>query len=252
MTSEENGQVKKEEIIPITLLYEPILPGNMSIYVTVLNIIQCIALAFILNEFNLVITGQKEFIWILPLRSATALLIILVVWHSYVTESFYLWPIGWLDTLIPFFIGIAECIIVFFIKPGKQIDSETFGFFVFFISFVQFFGAIAYLNAFYKRNKDETKKLYRSVYSVAPNFAEYLLELLNSFDLKNIIVLLFCAFITFLFVFLTVWYRPFLEIAFFLIFITEIIAWKAFLDLPYSLRKDKQTGPYFSAKETTK
>ncbi|MEK7664728.1 MAG: hypothetical protein AAB361_01145 [Patescibacteria group bacterium] len=252
MASEEKGQMKEGETYPLILLYEPILPGHMSIYVTVLNIIQCIALAFILNEFNLIITGQKEFVWILPLRSAIALLIILVIWHSYVTESFYLWPIGWADTIIPFFIGIAECMVVFFVKPDAQKNNITFGFFVLFISFVQILGAMAYYNALYKRNNKETQKLYRSVYSMVPNFSENLLKILNDFDSKNIIVLLVCALVSFVFACLAVQYKSFLEIVFFLIFITEIIIWKAMLDLPRFLRKDKQVGPYFSEKEAVR
>lgn len=252
MALEENGQVKKEEITPLTLIYEPILPGHMSVYVTVLNIIQCIALAFLLNEFNLLIISQKEFSWIFLFRSAVALLTILVVWHSYVTESFYLWPIGWLDTLIPFFIGIAECALVFFVKFDAQRNSGTFRAFVFSTAVVQGIGAIAYYNALYKRNKKETKRLYRSVYSMAPNFAEYLFNILNRFDSRNIIVLLVCVFISFVFACLAVWYQPFLEIVFFLLFIAEIFVWKILLDLPRFLRRDKQVGHYFSGKETVK
>ncbi len=77
-----------------------------------LNIIQCIDLAFLINEVrDATIKGEVDLI--LMARSAVALTIILVIWHRYVSESQYLWPMSWWDTIIPFSMGIGECTVVF-------------------------------------------------------------------------------------------------------------------------------------------
>ena len=80
---------EKIEKIPLPMLLEAILPYYAGIYVTVLNIIQCIALAFLINEAReIVAKGELSFLWIL--RSMVALTVILVIWHRYVCESQYL------------------------------------------------------------------------------------------------------------------------------------------------------------------
>ncbi len=104
---------EKREEIPLTKLLEAVLPYQTGVYVTVLNIIQCIALAFWINEARDYIT-KEEFSLAWALRSAVALTMILVVWHRYINEIQYLWPISWNDTLAPFLIGVIECVIVFF------------------------------------------------------------------------------------------------------------------------------------------
>ena len=81
------------EKIPLPKLLDPITPYQASIYVTVLNIIQCIALAFLINEAKEIIE-KREISLIFITRSAVALTIILVVWHRYVAESQYLWPMS--------------------------------------------------------------------------------------------------------------------------------------------------------------
>jgi hypothetical protein len=246
-------QEQKEEIIPPRLLYEPILPSQMSVYVTVLNIIQCIALAFLLNEFRLLIIGEKEFLWLWSLRSIIALVVILVVWHSYVVESLYLWPIGWFDTLIPFSIGITECVMVFSTNPSIETGGVSFVFFVLWIFAIQVLGVAAYWNALSKRNKDEIERLYQSVYPMKPEFAIYLLQFLKRFDSNNILALLIFAFISLVFMVVVSFHRkPIYELIFFLVFLAETLGWKTMLDLLTSLKRDKQLGPYFSQERRTK
>ena len=115
---------ERREEIPLTKILEAILPYQASIYVTVLNIIQCIALAFWINETrDIMIKNELSLVW--ALRSAVALVTIFIVWHRYVNEIQYLWRISWNDTLAPFFIGITECIIVFSTNP-KTISFKKF------------------------------------------------------------------------------------------------------------------------------
>ncbi|MEK7665145.1 MAG: hypothetical protein AAB361_03315, partial [Patescibacteria group bacterium] len=60
------------EKISLPKLLDPITPYQAGIYVTVLNIIQCIALAFLINEAKEVII-KKEVSLVFIMRSGVAL-----------------------------------------------------------------------------------------------------------------------------------------------------------------------------------
>ena len=74
------------EEIPMSKLFEPILPYQASVYVTALNIIQCIALAFLINEVR-VFWESGTLSLAHFMRLYTVLALILVIWHRYISES---------------------------------------------------------------------------------------------------------------------------------------------------------------------
>lgn len=164
------------EEIPLTKLMEAIPSYQASIYVTMLNIIQCIALAFLINEVR--ITAQSEGVSIpYSLRAAAALVLIFVIWHRYISESQYLWQMSWLDTLIPFLIGIFECMLVFSTSTSLPLHLFVLSF-----TAIQSLAFVAYLYAYARRIMPTTEKLYSQFYKEYPQFAEFLLVFLREYD----------------------------------------------------------------------
>ena len=110
---------ERREEIPLPKLFEAILPYQASVYVTVLNIIQCIAFGFLVIEVKDIV-NKNEFGLISILRGVNTFVIILFVWYRYVAEFQYLWPMSFMDTIIPFLIGfITKC-------PSTETVESTF------------------------------------------------------------------------------------------------------------------------------
>lgn len=232
---------EKREEIPLTKLLEAVLPYQASVYVTVLNIIQCIALAFLINEAREYIV-KEEFSLVWALRSAVALAMIFVIWHRYVSELQYLWPISWNDTFAPFLIGITECVMVFFTNPKTISLSE----FVFSMMFLQFLAAFIYESTYRKRTMKITVKLYQTFYSDCPKFFSQLTNFLQNHDRWHLKIFAIYAGISLaFFVFIISFPSNLNEIIFPIVYLIELIGGEALGNFQRALRKDKFVGPYF-------
>src|SRR3989338_562887 len=233
---------ERKEEIPQTKLLEAVLHYQTTVYVTVFNIIQCIALAFLINEVRDVLTKEEiSFAWFL--RSAVAFAIVLIVWHRYVSEFQYLWPISWADTLGPFLIGIIECVIIFSITP-KVISLDWF---ISGMASFQFLVAIGYGHAYLRRIMAITEKLYQNFYSDYPQFASHLVSFLKDYDwwhFKVFIVALSTSVVLLGIVILFPgdWNEPIVSI----FYLVGIIQGEVRNNFQKALRKDKLIGPYFS------
>jgi hypothetical protein len=104
-----------QEVVPIgpRRLHSKIEPTFGSIYLTLLSIIQSVALGLLAVEFNNATNaavGQSLSRWILIFVS---FVILVLVWHSYLDGllSVY-WHPTIVDSLLPFGIGMCECILV--------------------------------------------------------------------------------------------------------------------------------------------
>ena len=232
---------EKREEIPLQKLLEAILPHQEGIYVTVLNIIQCIALAFLMNEARDTITkGEASLPWFL--RSGATLALILVIWQRYISESQYLWPMTWLDTLIPFSIGIAECMVVF--STSTRIGLYWF---IFWMTSIQFLALIAYGYANYKRNKKITEKLYIEVYGDYPKFAIHLLNFLKGYDKwhMGVFIISICIYLSVFLLAVISLPRTYNEIILPGIYIFEMIRGEFANNFQKALLSDKNIGRYF-------
>ncbi len=167
----------KPEKVPLPKLMEAVLPYQAGVYVTALNIIQCTALALLVNEvWDTYNKGELNLYCVC--RSLLALEIILVVWRRYVAELQYLWPITWIDTVGPFAIGIIECVIVFSINTTKV----SLQWFILSIVFLQMSALTAYAYAYFQRTLKVTERLYKEFYKDYPIFADYLIIFLKLYD----------------------------------------------------------------------
>ncbi len=233
--------VSPQEEIPSTKLFEPVLPYQASVYVTVLNIIQCIALGFLILEAREVVIEEKmSFSWVL--RSSVALGSILLIWHSYVSELQYLWPMTLLDTIMPFSIGITEVAIVFSTNP----ETASLDLFVGCIAVLQFTSSFAFGSAYLARTKEATKSLYRYFYLGYPQFAFHLTSFLKKKDRLGFLWFLISFGISLFFLFLTIllpfgWY----EIAIPLFYLAALIQGEYFGNFQKNLRDDITIGHYF-------
>ncbi len=173
------AQVPKERI-PLPKLMEAVLPHQATVYVTALNIIQCLALGFLVVELRTLSNENKlsvDCMW----RSALALTVILAIWHRYVAESQYLWPMSWLDTLGPFSIGLAEFVMIFCLNAEKVASHK----FVLIIVVLQFLAMSVYINVYFTRSSKMTERLYEEFYKDTPRFAFYLTTTLKMYSVLN-------------------------------------------------------------------
>lgn len=244
----EFGEPKKhyvsgttEEQVPWPKLMEAVLPYQTSVYVTVLNIIQCIALAFWINEVRDLVM-KNELTSVGTLRFLVSLTIIFVVWHRYISELQYLWPISWGDTLLPFVLGIIECGIVFLHNPNTVSLS------IFMLSFMVFelWTAFAYRHGYRKRVLKTTGRLYENVYSAYPQYATHLMRFLKDFYLWHFKVFLFASAISGIYlIFVTIFPGYWNEFIFPIILLAQMIQGEVVNNFQKALRKDKQLGLYF-------
>ena len=235
-------RLPKPEKVPLPKLMEAVLPYQAGIYVTVLNIIQYIALAFLINEVRETYS-TGEFNFYSACRSILALEIILVVWHRYIAELQYPWQISWIDTLGPFSVGIVECMIIFSINATKV----PLKWFLLFIIFLQILAMIAYGYAYLQRTLKVTERLYKEFYKDYPIFADYLIMFLKLYDLWSLqLMCIFLIQVAMFFAF--VWIFP-LEVydqTFTLACIPSIIAGEYLRGFHKYLTNDPVLGPCFT------
>ena len=121
------------------VLYEPIAPYFASSYMTVVSMVQSIALYQLLSKnFPSCFDDINIF-----LKSIIIVLVIALIWQRYVAHTQYLaWRLKIIDTIIPFGFGILQYSMIIYSK-----DSSNFKWFS--LSFVSIFvlGFFAYKNA---------------------------------------------------------------------------------------------------------
>lgn len=236
---------ENKEEIPLPKLLEAVLSYQTSVYVTVLNIIQCIALAFLINEArDTIMKEEASFKWLL--RSTAALAVILVVWERYVSELQYLWLVSWFDTLIPFFIGIIECWIVF----STNAKAVSLNWFILSIAFLQAWVALGYWYAYRRRRMKITEELYQAFYSDYHRFVFRLTNFLKDYDWWHVKVFVVASTISFaICVFVILFPFNFNEIVFPAFYLFELVRGEFMNNFHKALHKDKSVGLYFKREE---
>ncbi|OGZ66842.1 MAG: hypothetical protein A3C58_01190 [Candidatus Staskawiczbacteria bacterium RIFCSPHIGHO2_02_FULL_34_10] len=232
---------ERREEIPLPKLFEAILPYQASVYVTVLNIIQCIAFGFLVIEVKDIV-NKNEFGLISILRGVNTFVIILFVWYRYVAEFQYLWPMSFMDTIIPFLIGVVECMIIFSVNP----NSVSMKYFVGYIMFLQFIAIWAYYYASKKRGREFTKRLYEAFYR-HPQFAFHLVNFLKKYDrnhARNMSIALVFSSIFFIIAFF--WPNAIWETIFSCTCIVTLLNRAFRHSFDAYVKKDSHLGPYFS------
>lgn len=236
---------EEREKLPPTKVLEAILSYHANVYVTVLNVIQCIALYLLATETRDILVKEdlpEELVLPWILRSLVALVMILVVWHRYVCESQYLWPMSWQDTLTPFFMGITEFTIIFFANPQKT----PLPWFALTIVIFEVIVALAYFNAYLKRKSPFTERLYQDFYSHYPQYATDFLAFMRQYAWDNIknmgwVFLLSLAFMLVIVLFPV--YRQ--EITFPIGCIAVLLYREILYGFDRSIRNDKSIGHHF-------
>lgn len=205
-----------------------------------LNIIQCIAFGFLVIEVR-DIFNKDAFSFPTALRGINSLVIILFIWHRYTTEFQYLWPMSFLDTVIPFAIGISECFVVFCIN-SREISLRHF---ILGIMLVQGTGMVAYSYAGLKRNKPFTQDLYEDFYD-DPRFVSCLINFLKKYDEDHEARMrMALGFSLAFFVIAVAFPNAFVDVVFSLVCIA-LLAYRAFFhSFDECVKRDKDLGPYF-------
>lgn len=232
---------ERREEIHLPKLFEAILPYQASVYVTALNIIQCIAFGLLIIEVRNIV-HKNELSLISILRGANVLTIVLFVWHRYVSEFQYLWPMSFMDTVIPFLIGVAECIIVFSVNP----NAVSMRYFVGYVILLQLLALWAYYYAYTKRGHKFTQRLYEAFYQ-RPQFASHLINFLKKYD-RNHAKNMGMAFV-FSLVFLiiaVVWPNEIFEVIFSCTCIAILLYRGFYHSFDAYVKQDNHLRPYFS------
>lgn len=228
------------EEIPLTKLLEAILPYQVSIYVTVLNIIQCITLAFLINEVRVV--SQSEGMSLhYALRATAVLALILVIWHRYISESQYLWPMSWLDTIGPFSMGIIECTVVF--STNEKVPLHWF---IGSMMGIQCIATISYSSAYFERRRPILEKLYSEIYADYPEFTKELTRFLKDYDRWHIRVFAISAVLSFMFFLITFVFSTYwLEIFIPGFYLAQLVWGDIANNFQKALREDEFIGHHF-------
>lgn len=229
-----------ERKISLTKLSEAILPYQASVYVTMLNIIQCIAFGFLIIEGKSM-ADKDELNFASSLRMAVVFTTILFIWHRYTVDFQYLWPRSFADTIIPFSMGVAECIAVFAVN-SKVIFLHDF---VGSIMFVQGWAILAYLNAYSKRDKKFMHRLYEDFYQELI-FVSYLIDFLKRYN-RDHATRMTTAFLGSLifFVVATLWPSDVVEAIFAAMCMSTLLYRGFFHSFEISIKKDHNLNPYF-------
>lgn len=234
-----------EKAIPLQKLLAAVLPDQANTYVTLVSIIQCLAMGFLINATEKAVSEKTvNLVW--GLRAVVALLVILVVWHRYVTSFRYLWEMSWLDTLIPFLMGMVECWIIFSIDPDK---TPLVWFVASMIGF-EVTVAAAYFNAYRKRKSPFTERLYQSFYNHT-DFVSCLVPFIKRYDWRNIraMIVLLVLSLVFWGIFKR-WPNERQDVSFPLVCIVMLLVREVFFGFDVSLKRDKKVGPYFDERSS--
>ncbi len=232
--------------IPAPKLFEAVLSYYAGVYVTVLNIIQCIAFGFLVIGVKDMISERDMTpvtVIATAFRVVATFTMILFVWHRYTTELQYLWPMSFWDTIIPFLIGGAECWVVFSVNAKAIFLSQFIGA----IMMVQIFAVAAYLYTRLKRQKQFAQKLYEDFYNNT-QFVSHLIAFLKKYDTDHAIRMAVAFVGSSTFLFAAIWWTDsiVMEIA----FATVCIATLLFRGFHYSfdkeLKRDVNLHSYFS------
>ena len=234
MANNSEGSEKLESLD----IYNPILPHQTNIYFTVLNVIQAIAFGFLLLKSAALV---DEFSWSFFFRAVLVSIIIVIVWHRYATESQFLWPLTWMDTLIPFWIGAISFFCVF------SADSKiSLSFFLFFIVVIELSAIAAYWNALRQRQRKNTQHIYLLFFQEKPEIGKRLILVLISFDYQNILWFLFlvvCSIV--LLVLSSVYYHNWYEVVFPLVLAVLLIIGETRIRIQKHMAKDPVLKLYF-------
>lgn len=236
-----------KEKIPLFKLLESVVSYEANVYANALNVVQGITLYFLILEGKSIIdANQINFVSVL--RGITALIIMLVIWHSYVSEGQYFWAMSFMDTIFPFSVGIAECLIIFSINSATVPHAR----FIVFIMLLAFLAFLSYHNAHVKKQKNITKRLYESFYQDA-QFVSDLLKFLKAHDSKNIVVMLVllgASLFSLMFdvLVLKVLVPERQGIVFLVSAIVALVYREVFHGFDVSLKQDKNLSPYFYQK----
>ena len=234
MTNNSEGSEKLESLD----IYNPILPHQSTVYFTVLSIIQAIAFGFLLLKST---SLTEEFNWTVLLRAILVSVVIVIVWHRYATESQFLWPLTWMDTLIPFFIGAISFFCVF------SVDLKvSLSFFLICIVAIELAAIGAYHNAWKQRKRKKIQRIYLLAFQEKPEVGKRLISVLTSFDCQNILWFAFLLLpsIVLLILFLF-YYQRWYEIVFPIVLLVFLFVGETRIRIYKTLAEDPALKPYF-------
>ena len=219
-------------------VYNPILPHQTTVYFTVLSIIQAIAFGFLLLKCT---DLTEEFSWITLIRAILVFAIIVIVWHRYATESQFLWPLTWMDTLIPFFIGGISFFYVFSVDFKVSISSLLAC-----IVAIELAAIFAYHNAWKQRKRKKVQRIYMLAFQEMPEIGKHLISALVSFDCQSMVwFAIFAGYSMVLWVSSIVYYQRWYEILFPIFLLAFLIAGEIRIRIYKTLAEDPVLKPYF-------
>ena len=164
-----------------------------SIYLTLISIVQGVVFSYFLYQL---VIYSKDFALYNWLFSLITFIVIVLVWHEYVTGTVaFRWSPGILDSVIPFLMGVFQIYAIEYIYIPEEKGEWFFSMYLFLMM-----GAIAYINMYYKASKSNRndkvfkalgKGLIRMSYA-APLFLSFLFYIFSfrilRYDYSNPII----------------------------------------------------------------
>lgn len=133
------------------LLNEPLAPYIADTYNTLFSVVQGVAFA---GLFFIISDGKNDLTLPFIIKVIVVLILIALLWHRYAVQNqFAVWSLGVQDTLIPISFAAAQCAL------SLSLESYTY-YFSMWLAIISFIGVLAYINAVWRYNKEESLVLF--------------------------------------------------------------------------------------------
>jgi hypothetical protein len=131
--------------IGLSRLIETVPASFSSSYLTLVSLIQGVALGLLALKFPDIFSNLSNFTFVAFVAffyAVLTLVVLVIVWHEYVlsAQEFW-WEIKWWDSLIPFTLGLGEFLMIEYLGKGPDYDAWFFS-----TAFTAFCGFWAYIN----------------------------------------------------------------------------------------------------------
>jgi hypothetical protein len=178
------------------LLGEPVGSYFTDSYNTLISVVQGVALAALCYVIQDTVNNAHETTAYFWLKSTLCLLVICVIWHSYIFyNQFIAWRVGACDSVIPMMFAILQIVMVATISKGPRDLCWA-------ITLLFLWGIIAYTNTSYRYTQRVAKDIYRSYFSktnfpsMSDSFAENLLNAIIRFSKLTLRNMAICTIIS--------------------------------------------------------
>lgn len=136
---------------------EAVAPYFSAVYVEMVSLVQALAFYSLIQQNVVPIPFWSDWNWPYFLRGITVFLLVISLWHRYVTQLAYIATLHWLHTLFPFVFGVLQFMLAspHVLKPST--DMQNLSYFLLLMTLTALTGVLAHTNAVFQHRSNRTK-----------------------------------------------------------------------------------------------